>query len=197
MRRDDDGFTLEADPLLLGEADPFAAERSLEADSLPAEEHLLPEDREPPRPAIASPARAHFVIRAAAMAIDLAVLAAMDAVLLATASAAVLTAERALGHPIGDAAPLANALAAAGSLGLVIGYFVVLHAGAGQTLGKAALRIRVARCDGASLGPARSLLRVLGYLLSALPAGLGFLLALASSRRALHDRLAGSVVLRV
>jgi hypothetical protein len=46
------------------------------------------------------------------------------------------------------------------------------------------------------LGPARSILRSLGYLLSTPFANLGFILALFDARsRALHDRLAGSVVL--
>jgi uncharacterized RDD family membrane protein YckC len=76
--------------------------------------------------------------------------------------------------------------------------FVVLAGLSGRTLGKWLAGLRVVRKDGARLGYARSLVRhVLGYLLTALTLGLGFLLAAFNSRgRALHDLLAGTVVIR-
>ena len=76
--------------------------------------------------------------------------------------------------------------------------FVVLAGLSGRTLGKWLAGLRVVRKDGERLGYARSLVRhVLGYALTALTLGLGFLLAAFNSRgRALHDLIAGTVVVR-
>ena len=76
--------------------------------------------------------------------------------------------------------------------------FVVVAGLSGRTLGKWLAGLRVVRKDGERLGYARSLVRhVLGYALTALTLGLGFLLAAFNSRgRALHDLLAGTVVVR-
>lgn len=61
----------------------------------------------------------------------------------------------------------------------------------GKTVGKALLGLRVVRDDGGALGPVRSLVRVLGYALSALVLGLGFAwVAVDRERRAWHDLLA-------
>jgi uncharacterized RDD family membrane protein YckC len=46
------------------------------------------------------------------------------------------------------------------------------------------------------LGVPRAVLRLAGYLESGLLLGVGFLMALSSSHRALHDRLAGISVRR-
>jgi uncharacterized RDD family membrane protein YckC len=140
--------------------------------------------------------RASFVARFAAVLLDLLILSVMDAAIVWTTSSAVLAAERFVGHPFNDAADVVGILVGAGSAALAISYFVFLQSGAGQTLGKAALKIRVARVDGGPIGLAQSAVRFVGYLFSALPLGLGFLVALASSRRALHDYLAGTVVER-
>jgi uncharacterized RDD family membrane protein YckC len=58
--------------------------------------------------------------------------------------------------------------------------------------------LRIERRDGERAGFARTLLRhTLGYLLSLLTLGLGFLLAAFNREgRALHDLLAGTVVVR-
>ncbi|PYS84267.1 MAG: hypothetical protein DMF67_05775 [Acidobacteria bacterium] len=76
--------------------------------------------------------------------------------------------------------------------------FVVVAGLSGRTLGKWVAGLRVVRKDGARMSFARSLLRhVVGYALTALTLGLGFLLAALSPRgRALHDLLAGTVVVR-
>jgi uncharacterized RDD family membrane protein YckC len=77
------------------------------------------------------------------------------------------------------------------------GYLVAFTAG-GQTLGKMALGIRVVTADAAQpVGIGRAGLRTLLWALLAIPAGLGFLTALfAADRRGLHDRLAGTRVVR-
>jgi uncharacterized RDD family membrane protein YckC len=76
--------------------------------------------------------------------------------------------------------------------------FVVIAGFGGRTLGKWVAGLRVVRGDGERLSFARSLVRhLLGYTLTALTLGLGFLLAALNSRgRALHDLLAGTVVVR-
>jgi uncharacterized RDD family membrane protein YckC len=79
------------------------------------------------------------------------------------------------------------------------GYFTLFTAAGGQTIGKMAARIRVVPADGevgrVPLG--HSVLRAVAYLVSALPAGLGFVPALiGSEKRAIHDRLADTRVVK-
>jgi uncharacterized RDD family membrane protein YckC len=82
------------------------------------------------------------------------------------------------------------------------GYFVLFTAAGGQTIGKMATGIKVVSVHGESPWSARvpladSMLRALGYLVSLLPAGLGFLPALfGAERRAVHDRLADTRVVK-
>jgi uncharacterized RDD family membrane protein YckC len=81
-------------------------------------------------------------------------------------------------------------------------YFSTFVAAGGQTIGKMATGIRVVRgntddeggSDRVTLGHA--IVRAAGYLVSALPAGLGFVPALFGDRRALHDRLADTRVVK-
>lgn len=81
---------------------------------------------------------------------------------------------------------------------LVGGYFVLLTAASGQTIGKMALGIRVVPMhsnDRVSLG--HSTMRAAGYLVSLVPAGLGLIPALVyADRRTLHDRLADTRVVK-
>jgi uncharacterized RDD family membrane protein YckC len=79
----------------------------------------------------------------------------------------------------------------------VVAYFTFCHGTWGQTLGKMIFGLQVLRSDGEPLGMDRSLLRTILYLLSAIPLGLGFLwIALSPEKRAWHDGLAGTVVIR-
>ena len=68
----------------------------------------------------------------------------------------------------------------------------------GQTLGKWATGLRIERVDGGNLSWVRVLLRhFVGYPLSLITLGLGFLLAVFNPHgRALHDLLAGTIVVR-
>jgi uncharacterized RDD family membrane protein YckC len=80
-------------------------------------------------------------------------------------------------------------------LAWTIGYFVTFWSTTGQTPGDRLMQIRVRRSDGRSLGPGRSLLRLVYLTLAALPLFLGFLPILFDDRRrGLHDMLAGTVV---
>ena len=65
----------------------------------------------------------------------------------------------------------------------------------GQTPGMRVLGIEVSRVDGPRLGVRRSLVRLVGMLLAAIPLFLGYLpILLRDDRRGLHDLMAGSDV---
>ncbi len=75
-------------------------------------------------------------------------------------------------------------------------YFTIFHATTGQTLGKLLCGLKVVKLDGGELGYGQSFLRFSGYLLSALPLGLGFIwAALDPKKLTWHDRLAGTCVI--
>jgi uncharacterized RDD family membrane protein YckC len=76
--------------------------------------------------------------------------------------------------------------------------FLLLPALTGRTAGKWATGLRVERRDGEPLSFARALLRhTVGYLASFVTLGVGFLLAAFNREgRALHDLVAGTVVVR-
>jgi uncharacterized RDD family membrane protein YckC len=95
----------------------------------------------------------------------------------------------------GDATETGGLLIA---LGVAILNFVLLTAWRGRTLGKWATGLRIVRRDGQPVSVGRSLLRhLVGYPLSMLTLGLGFLIAAFNSNgRALHDVIAGTVVIR-
>ena len=97
-----------------------------------------------------------------------------------------------------------TAASSAETVGVVIAIAVaVLNLGVlagltGRTLGKWATGLRLQRNDGSEPGVGRAFLRhFVGYPLSFLTLGLGFLLATLSTRgRALHDLIAGTIVVR-
>jgi uncharacterized RDD family membrane protein YckC len=84
------------------------------------------------------------------------------------------------------------------ALGFTILNFVLLTAWRGQTVGKWATGLRIEQMDGRDLSVLRALLRhLVGYPLSFLTLGLGFLVAAFNAQgRALHDLVAGTVVVR-
>jgi uncharacterized RDD family membrane protein YckC len=77
-----------------------------------------------------------------------------------------------------------------------IGYFVFFWSASGQTPGNRLLGIRVVgAASGRPLAGRRAFARVFALVLSALPLCAGFLMILVDGRRrALHDRLVGSLV---
>lgn len=82
------------------------------------------------------------------------------------------------------------------------GYFATFVAAGGQTIGKMAMGLRVIPGDPVA-GPyervpfGQAVVRAAAYVVSALPAGLGFLPGLiGQDRRALHDRLADTRVVK-
>ncbi len=73
---------------------------------------------------------------------------------------------------------------------VVIGFFGVFWTRRGQTLGMTSWRLRVQRVDGSLLGWGDVVARLGAALLSALPAGLGYLwIAVDPQKRAWHDML--------
>lgn len=76
--------------------------------------------------------------------------------------------------------------------------FILLTGFSGRTLGKWIAGIRIERRDGEPLSFGRALLRhLVGYPLTFLTLGLGFLItAFDSQGRALHDWIAGTIVVR-
>lgn len=77
-------------------------------------------------------------------------------------------------------------------------YHIVLWSWWGQTIGKAAVHIKVLSRTGGRLSLGRSALRLLGYAASMAPLFLGVVIALFDrEHRTLHDRLADTVVVEL
>lgn len=77
-------------------------------------------------------------------------------------------------------------------------YHILLWSWKGQTVGMMAVHIKVLSRNGGPVSLGQSALRLLGYLASVLPIFLGLVIVLFDKeRRALHDRLAGTVVVEL
>ena len=77
-------------------------------------------------------------------------------------------------------------------------YTTTLHATWGQTIGKMVTGVRVLDVDGEPPRVGASLLRYAGYVVSAVPMFLGYVMAgLRTDKRALHDLIAGTRVERL
>jgi uncharacterized RDD family membrane protein YckC len=78
-------------------------------------------------------------------------------------------------------------------------YTTVLHAlVGGQTVGKMLVGVRALGSEGCPLSVGAALLRFIGYFASLGTLGFGFIMAgLRRDKRALHDLIAGSAVVRV
>ena len=128
--------------------------------------------------------------RVAASAIDLAILAAIDLIV-------IYFTMQICGLALEDLAILPKAPLVAFLLVQNGGYLIVFTTG-GQTLGKMVAGIRVVPAPpNSSVDFGHATLRTLVWLVLAIPAGLGFLTALVSrDRRGLHDRCAGTFVVR-
>ena len=84
--------------------------------------------------------------------------------------------------------------------GLILVVTILYYAGfiaeGGQTPGKMMLGLRVVRTNGRPVGWGRAFLRWIGYYISSIPFGLGYLWALWDPKRqAWHDKIAGTVVI--
>jgi uncharacterized RDD family membrane protein YckC len=142
-------------------------------------------------PALPIPRRAGFVSRLAAFVIDSVLLA----LALRTTQWMLEGMARNLGRlaPPVDLAPLVLAVWPV----VIAAYLVIFWITLGQTPGKWLLGLRVVAAGGGRMRFGQALLRVAGYILSALPCYLGFVWVLGPQRRAWHDRLAGTEVVYV
>lgn len=75
-------------------------------------------------------------------------------------------------------------------------YYVGMWARQGQTIGKSTLGMTIVTKDGGKLGWGKAFLRYIGYMVSSLLAGLGFLwIAIDKQRQGWHDKIAGTYVI--
>jgi len=76
-------------------------------------------------------------------------------------------------------------------------YYIWIQSRNGQTLGKKLMGIQVIKVDGRPVTVVTLLLReIIGKAISALIIFIGFLMAAGPKKRALHDYMAGTVVVR-
>jgi uncharacterized RDD family membrane protein YckC len=130
------------------------------------------------------------VARVAAALIDGVILLGIDAaVVYFTVRMAGLSMDQWTTLPV---APLATFLTL-----LTVSYLCAFTAVGGQTIGKMALGTCVVDDDGRPLDAARALRRTSAVIVSFLFFGLGFIPALFGDHRALHDRYAGTRVVRL
>lgn len=82
---------------------------------------------------------------------------------------------------------------------LGLAYYVIFTGSCGQTLGKMALRIKVIRKDGGDLGYGGAALReTIGKFVSGIILGIGYLMVAFDERKqGLHDKIAGSYVIKL
>ena len=134
---------------------------------------------------------AGFATRALALAIDLTILNAATLAL----GAALAWAGSVVGLDLDAGAAVTAALAGAGWLVLISVYLTTFWWLAGQTPGMRFMGIRVTDVHGSLPSLPRSLRRLVGMYLAAIPLGAGFLLVLVDDRRrGLHDRVARTLV---
>jgi uncharacterized RDD family membrane protein YckC len=135
--------------------------------------------------------RAGFVSRAAALFID----AVIITVTLRT-TAWLLDALARTARGMAPPADLAAAVVMASPL-LIAAYNIAFWCTIGQTPGKWVMGLKVVAAAGGRVTVGSAVIRLLGYLLSALPFYLGFLWVLGPRRMAWHDQLARTEVIYV
>jgi len=81
-------------------------------------------------------------------------------------------------------------------IGVVVGYFLFFFTVTGQTVGKRVFGLRVVSTVGEQVKLQQALVRLVGYVISAIPIYLGFLaMFFDRERRTWHDRLAHTAVI--
>ena len=105
---------------------------------------------------------------------------------------------------VGIAGGVARAIFSTGlgvAVSIVIGvaYYTYFWSSTGQTLGKLAMNLKVVKADGSGLlDVGGGIIRYIGYIISAIPLGLGYLWALWDPKHdAWHDKIAGTKVIKV
>ena len=154
----------------------------------PAEKHPEAVERVPPGVTTEQPGRPGA--RVVAVLIDHAILLGIDA-------AVVYFTLRMAGLAMSEwrLLPVAPMLTFLGLL--KVAYFYAFTAVGGQTIGKMAVGTCVVADNGRPVGAAQAMRRTSAGMVSFLLLGLGFVPALFGNHRALHDRLAGTRVVRL
>jgi uncharacterized RDD family membrane protein YckC len=81
---------------------------------------------------------------------------------------------------------------------ITIAYYVVFWTWRGQTPGKMAAGVKVIRTDGSNITLGYALLRYLGYIVSGIMLGIGFLwIAFDPRKQGIHDKIADTYVVKV
>jgi uncharacterized RDD family membrane protein YckC len=183
----------------VSETFPFRSDADARWDAAAPDLPPFPRPR-PPVPVTPTVRYAGLLVRAVALTVDVAVLALFTGPLMLAGVTGVRAGFLVLGVPppvVVDDTLMTLLSYAWGTMAVV--YFTALHRGHGQTIGKAAvgIRVRTAR-DFAAIGFVRSLLRTLAYAMSSTLFGLGFLVAAFNARkRAWHDYVAGTCVVHM
>jgi len=154
--------------------------------------------RGPGRPRVKLPHYVGLATRVVAFVIDAAIINLVAALTAGGVALAVSIFDVQNSGLMDDVKQAAPWLAAALFLVWSVSYFTAFWAGTGQTPGDRVMGIVVLR-DGETgpLRPAKALVRFGAMVLSAIPLGAGFLPILTDDRRrGLHDRIAGTVVVR-
>jgi uncharacterized RDD family membrane protein YckC len=79
-----------------------------------------------------------------------------------------------------------------------IAYYIGMWGARGQTIDQMVLGLKVVRVDGQPMTYGKAALRWVGYLVSGLTLGIGFMMIAFDSQqhRGLHDRIAGTMVVK-
>lgn len=137
---------------------------------------------------------AGFASRAAAVVLDVFIISIAQA----TAQIAISTLVRAFLPGVFHGVDLARAVPVVVGALIIIIYFIFSWTAFGRTIGMALMGVKLVTKDGKDVALWRAILRYIGFLLSALCLGLGFLWVLIDNRRmGWMDHLAGTQVLRV
>lgn len=160
----------------------------------------------PPEPEVPALVNAEFPIRVAAFLVDLFILAALFSVVTMPwadtyrelqEAALRESAKAAKDNPDLTVVLRFYAVFLGTLLPLRFAYVVGFHGALGATPGKLLLGLRVVQLDGEPLGFPRAIARFFAELVSVSAVGVGYLLAsLHPERRALHDLVAGTRVIR-
>ncbi len=85
-----------------------------------------------------------------------------------------------------------------GGIFVCAAYYITFTAFKGQTIGKMVMGIKVVSTDGLPMTFEKSSIRYLGYVLSCLTLGLGFLIAIwDKNNQCFHDKFAGTYVIEI
>ena len=156
-------------------------------------ERAVPTTRTKPEPVIVDfdgeRLKAPFLLRCGAILIDYILLVAVPVVSLLIGKSFAYDGAKLLNSQVSNAGWLIMIL-------FGITNFVIFPMFSGQSVGKMLTGLRVVKTDGNAASFSRLLVRhLIGYPLTILTAGLGFLFAVLNSKgRALHDFLSGTVV---